>query len=186
MPGENLKAFFESSDKVPKNLLNIYKPCFDMDKCLMELKVNGELAVAISRQHAINARIQLTADDMFCFDKSNNLFSFSVVMLFKNDHHLLPRVNTLIRRITESGFILKWKADSEYLKFREIIKQRDPHENAEPINLGHLLGSFALMFVGISLAVTVFAFEWLVYYLARKRGVKFVQKYIEKYILYAN
>lgn len=158
-----------------------------MDKCLMELKTNDKLAVAISRQHAINARIPLNpADDMFCFDKVNNVFSYSVVMLFKKDHHLLPHVNMLIRRIAESGFILKWKADTEHLKFKEDLKRsRDPHENAEPINLGHLLGSFALMGVGITLAIAGFAFEWLIFYLARKRKIHFVRKYIEAYVLYS-
>lgn len=183
--GENLKALFESSDKALLDLRYVYKPCFDMNKCLMELKFNDKLAVAISRQHAINARVPLNDEDMFCFDKSDNLFSFSVVMLFKNDHHLLPLVNMLIRRITESGFILKWKADSEFFKFMEEIKLRDPHENAEPINLGHLLGSFALMVIGLSLAIVAFVFEWLAYYLVRKRRNKFVQNYIEKFILYS-
>lgn len=151
----------------------------------MEVKSNDKLAVAISRQHAINARIPLSDEDMFCFDKSNNLFSFSVVMLFKNDHHLLPVVNQLIRRITESGFILRWKTEVEYLKFKEDIKRGDPHENAEPINLGHLLGSFALLGVGLSLAILGFLFEYFVYYMAKKRKIKFFQNYIETHVLYS-
>lgn len=184
--GENLKAFFETSDKVSEHLRHVYKPCFEMDKCLVELKTNDELAVAISRQHAINARIPLNDDDMFCFDKADNIFSFSVVMLLKKDHHLLPPVNILIRRIAESGFILKWKADSEYLKFKEDKKQRqDPHENSEPLNLGHLLGSFALMGVGVSIAVLTFGFEWIVYYLAQKRKIKFFKEYIEANVFYS-
>lgn len=182
--GENLLTVFESSSDYD-GLRGIYKACFEMDKCLMEIKTNDKLAVAISRQHAINARIKLNQDDMFCFDKANNVFSYSVVMLFKKDHHLLPSVNILIRRIAESGFILKWKADSEYLKFTEDLRQRDPHENAEPINIEHLLGSFALIGVGILLSIVGFLYEWLVYYLAQKRKIKFVQKYIESHLLYA-
>ena len=182
--GENLKVVFETSDTTSMHLRQNYKTCLDMDKCLMELKSNDKLAVAISRQHAINARIPLNNDDMFCFAKADNIFSFSVVMLFKKDHHLLPSINTLIRRIAESGFILKWKADCEYLKFKEDIKQRkDPHENSEPINLDHLLGSFALMVVGITLAIFAFLVEWLVYYLVNYRKVEFVKKYIEAYLL---
>lgn len=184
--GENLKAVFESSDKSSEHLRQTYKPCLEMDKCLMDLKMNDKLAVAISRQHAMNARIPLNDDDMFCFDKANNIFSFSVVMLFKKDHHLLPPVNTLIRRIAESGFVLKWKVDIEHLKFKEDLKQRkDPHENSEPINLGHLLGSFALMFVGVTLSLIGFLFEWIVFFLAQKQKIKFVQKYIEAKVLYS-
>jgi hypothetical protein len=184
--GENLKAFFERSTTVSENFNQIYKACYDMDKCLLEIKTDHKLAVAISRQHASNARIPLNDEEMFCFDKANNIFSFSVVMLFKKDHHLLPAVNVLIRRIAESGFILKWKADSEYVKFKEEVKQQgDPHENEEPLNLGHLLGMFALMFVGVSTALVAFIGEWIVYYLVHKRKIKFVQKYIEAKFLYS-
>lgn len=184
--GENLKAVFERSDKLAELLGDNYKACFEMDKCLLELKTNDKLAVAISRQHAGNARIPLDNDDMFCFDKANNIFSFSVVMLFKKDHHLLPAVNTLIRRIAESGFILKWKADSEYVKFKDDGKQHgDPHENEEPLNLSHLLGMFALMFVGVVCSFVVFLAEWIVYYLAQKRKIRFVQKYIEAKLLFS-
>lgn len=108
----------------------------------MEIKHNSKLAVAISRQHAANARIPLTENDMFCFDKANNIFSYSVVMLLKKDHHLLPLFNTLIRRIAEAGFILKWKADSEYLKFKKGLNENtDAHENAQPLNLDHVIVS---------------------------------------------
>lgn len=174
--GENLKTFFERSDQAPELLRRTYTACFDMDKCLMELKSDDKLAVAISRLHAKNARIPLNDDDIFCFDKANNIFSFSVVMLFKKDHHLLPAVNLLIRRVAESGFILKWKADSELVKFKGVQRRGDPHENEEPLNLGHLLGSFALITGGVAIAVVVFIGEWLVYYLAQKRKIKFVRK----------
>lgn len=183
--GENLKAVFEGSDRVPEHLLRTYMPCFDMDKCLTELKTNDKLAVAISRQHATNARVPLDDSDMFCFDKAHNIFSFSVVMLFKKDHHLLPAVNTLIRRIAESGFVLKWKADSEFVKVKVDKKPRDPHGNKQPLNLSHLLGSFGLIAVGITASVVAFASEWFIYYLAQKRKIKFVQKYIEAKLLFS-
>ncbi|CRK87864.1 CLUMA_CG001651, isoform A [Clunio marinus] len=184
--GENLKAVFERPDKASNHLKEAYKPCYEMDKCLMDIERDEKLAVAISRQHATNARIPLNVENMYCFDKANNIFSFSVVMLFKKDHHLLPAVNVLIRRITESGFILKWKADNEKVKINEIRKQRgDSHENAEPLNLGHVLGSFGLMFVGFCLAIGAFINEWIVYYLVHKRNNKFLQKYIEEKFLYS-
>lgn len=101
-------------------------------------------------------------------------------MLFKRDHHLLPGFNTLIRRIAESGFILKWKADYEYAKFQEDLKKRKRGEIVKPLNLGHLFGCFAVLAVGISLALIGFILEWLVFYLARKRKIVFVQRQIER------
>lgn len=181
--GENLKAVFEGG--ASEHLVRSYVACFEMDKCLAELKTNDKLAVAISRQHAKNARIPLNDDEMFCFDKANNIFSFSVVMLFKKDHHLLPAFNTLIRRIAESGFVLKWKADSEFVKTKADAKPRDPHGNEQPINVSHLLGSFALIAVGFIASVVFFGFEWFIYYLAQKRKIAFVQKYIEATLLYS-
>ncbi|CRK87905.1 CLUMA_CG001692, isoform A [Clunio marinus] len=166
--GENLKAVFERTEGASEYLREAYKPCYEMDKCLMDIERDEKLAVAISRQHATNARIPLNVENMYCFDKANNIFSFSVVMLFKKDHHLLPAVNVLIRRITESGFILKWKADTEKANLKEM-ERGDPHENAEPLNLGHFLGSFVLMFVGFCLALAAFIGEWIVFFLAKKK-----------------
>lgn len=183
--GENLKALFEvSSDDASHYLRNHYQSCMNMDQCLLEIKMDEKLAVAMSRQHAMNAKIPLNNDEMFCFDKADNIFSFSVVMLFKKDHHLLPSMNLYIRRITESGFILKWKLDSEYLKFKEVIKKQfDGDDREKPLTLNHLLGMYLMMCVGISLSIFAFAFEWLVYYLAQKRKILFVQRYFEEKFL---
>lgn len=118
-----------------------YKSCNDMNACLLDIKNDKKLAVAISRQHAQNARIELTENEMFCFDKANNIFSYSVVMLFKKDHHLLPLVNTLIRRMTEAGFILKWKADYEYTKFKEGSVVNARSDQAIALTIDHILVS---------------------------------------------
>jgi hypothetical protein len=84
--GENLRAYFrEKDDIISKHLDVTYQPCYNYDQCLEKLKNDDKLAVAISRQHAMNAKISLTEDDMFCFEKANNIFSYSVVMLFKRD-----------------------------------------------------------------------------------------------------
>lgn len=72
--GENLRAFFDSkNDSSSRYLRQVYDPCFVMDKCLEHVKDSDKLAVAISRQHAKNAKISLTEDDMFCFEKADNI-----------------------------------------------------------------------------------------------------------------
>lgn len=71
--GENLRAFFEKNDSISQHLHKVYDPCFVMDKCLENIKDSDKLAVAISRQHAKNAKISLTEDDMFCFEKADNI-----------------------------------------------------------------------------------------------------------------
>ncbi|KAL7026419.1 hypothetical protein ACKWTF_013905 [Chironomus riparius] len=175
---ENLKARFnELSDDSAIFLQSHYKSCYDMDRCLLDIKSDGKLAFAISRAHAMNAKVPVSDQEIFCFEKAHNIFSFSVVMLFKKDHHLLPMVNTLIRRITESGFILKWQSDCESIKFQENLAR---HRNDDAtvnraINLDQLIGLYGLGAFGVSLATLAFGFEWIIYYLAHKKKIKFVR-----------
>lgn len=90
--GENLRALFEKNDTVSQHLHKVYDPCFVMDKCLENIKDSDKLAVAISRQHAKNAKISLTEDDMFCFEKANNIceffaFCFELLLSCYNKSH---------------------------------------------------------------------------------------------------
>jgi hypothetical protein len=183
--GENLKAHFEEGKDYSAHFLrDNYEACLKMDSCLLELKTDRKLAFAISRKHALNAKVPISDYDIYCFEKAHNIFSFSVVMLFKKDHHLLPRVNTLIRRITESGFILKWETEVELIKFRENL-QRQREENSEvnqAINLNQLIGAFGLGGVGMIIAAISFSFEWMIYFFARKRRVR-LMRLIERWFM---
>lgn len=172
-----MARFKENDDPVSLFLQSNYKSCYDMDKCLLDVKSNPRLAFAISRSHAMNSKEPVSDMDIFCFEKAYNVFSFSVVMLFKKDHHLLPMVNTLIRRITESGFVLKWQYDCESIKLKEnLARHREEDTNVNrAINLDQLIGLFGLGAVGVGLATLAFGFEWLIYYLARKKNIKVVR-----------
>lgn len=186
--GENLKALFElGRDSASEHLRDYYTACFEIDKCLLGIKTDKKLAIAISRQHSMNAKVPITDEDMFCFEKADNIFSFSVVMLFKRDHHLLPLVNTLIRRITEYGFILKWRSDAEYEKLKEVVKRvrEKAAEGNQAINVAQLFGLFAVGGAGVLLALIVFIIEWIVFYFAQKKKIKFVRKYIEAKFFYS-
>ncbi len=182
--GENLKALFElGKDPASEHLRDHYTACLDMDKCLLGIKTDKKLAIAISRQHSMNAKVPITEEDMYCFTKSDNIFSFSVVMLFKRDHHLLPLVNTLIRRITEYGFILKWRQDAEYEKLKEVVKRH--REKATEVNqaikVSQLLGLFGLAVAGMSLALVSFLIEWSVFILANRKKNRFFKNYVERF-----
>lgn len=86
----------------------------------------------------------------------------------------------LIRRVAESGVLKKWKSDIEYAKFQEDLKKRRNDEIVKPLNLGHLLGCFGILALGISLAFIGFSIEWIVYFFARKRKVAFMRDFIER------
>lgn len=63
--GENLKALFElGRDSASVHLRDHYMACFEMDKCLLGIKTDKKMAIAISRQHAMNAKIPITEEDM--------------------------------------------------------------------------------------------------------------------------
>lgn len=178
---ENLKARFkEGTDYTAAYLRTHYQTCYDMDRCLLDLKTDSKLAFAISRAHAMNSKEPVSDMDIFCFEKANNIFSFSVVMLFKKDHHLLPMVNTLIRRITESGFILKWQYDCESIKFKENLARHRVEDTDvnRAINLDQLIGLYGLGAVGIVISTLAFGFEWLIYYFSQKKKFKFF-RYLE-------
>lgn len=86
----------------------------------------------------------------------------------------------LIRRVAESGVLKKWKSDIEYEKFQEDLKKRKSGEIVKPLNLGHLLGCYIILAVGISLAFIGFIIEWIVYFFARKRKVAFMRNFVER------
>lgn len=73
----------------------------------MEVKNNPKSAIAVSRAYARNTPLPFSNDDMFCFYKSENIFTYSVVMLMRKNYHLMFKIDDLIRRITESGLLTK-------------------------------------------------------------------------------
>lgn len=144
----------------------VYESCLDIDACLLEIKKNRNLGVAIGREHAKNTPVPITDSDMFCFTKSDNIFTFSVVMMMVKDFHLRAKINDLIRQISESGLLPKWQKESE------IIRISDGSDSAGDGNIilkvEHVAGAFFLASIGWSIAILIFCLEWLIYWMSTK------------------
>ena len=177
--GESSKIFFDN-ESILGSVKNVYKVCENLEQCLLQIKENRYLAVAISREHAINTPSDISESDMFCFSKANNIYTFFVVMLVKKDYHLLPQINTIIRRMKEGGLTTKWIEDSEK---KGTGRTTDTGE-AKPLRIEHIWGMLLVLTVGLILALMVFFLEHLTHFLVYKKHSKRA-KYFEDLFFFA-
>lgn len=85
-----------------------------MDHCLAHLLFNDNLAVAVSRFHAMNV---VQTPDVYCFGRtgnSDNIYNYHVSMLIRKDHQLYGKINDIVSRSFEAGLFNKWTRDSRY------------------------------------------------------------------------
>lgn len=94
-----------------------YRVCSNIDICLSELITNTKLAVALSRQHALNNRA-VDKSHIFCFDRKHDIYSYSVSIIATYDFPLLSRIDYVIRLLYEGGLIFRWKEANPYEEFR--------------------------------------------------------------------
>ncbi|XP_058056145.1 uncharacterized protein LOC131207544 [Anopheles bellator] len=153
---ENTLAHFDKPDDGARHIAAVYRVCPDMDPCLARLRTERLLAVAVSRAHSSNAR-SIGEADMYCFPKTANIYTYSVGMLAKKDFHLLPKINDLIRRISESGLLGKWQKESEKIR----VDRGDESDGQTILRLDHIEGAFLLGAVGLALSLLAFLAELL-------------------------
>lgn len=177
--GESSKIFFDNESTLG-SVKKIYNVCENLDQCLLQIKENRHLAVAISREHAINTPEDISESDMFCFSKANNIYTFFVVMLVKKDYHLLPQINTIIRSLKEGGLTTKWIEDSE----KKSNKRLTDSGEAKPLRIEHIWGMMLILTVGLALASTTFLMEHLTHILVYKRHSK-LAKSVENLFFFA-
>ncbi|XP_058458991.1 uncharacterized protein LOC131435082 [Malaya genurostris] len=175
---ENSMVHFDKPDSSSKHIASVYKVCQNMDDCLAQLHSERLLAVAISRAHSQNSK-SIGEAEIFCFDRTNNIQTYSVGMMVKKDFHLLPKINDLIRRISESGLLGKWQVESNKIRIDEDLDDSDGGAagSAEGgghggdgqivLKLDHIEGAFILLFVGLALSVVAFIGEVLYFRLKK-------------------
>lgn len=161
---EDTLANFENkaNDSIAKKITMNFQICTDIDACLQNIQTDKKAAVAVSRHHSDNNPI-ISRRDMFCFTKSNNIYTYSVSMLTKKFYHLLPKINYVIRGITESGLLKKWQEDTESHKTKAKINTGGHGGGGDVVKLriGHVLGGFLLWGLGLLFAFLTFLGEIL-------------------------
>lgn len=138
--------------------------CPDVDECLQILRNYDNVAVSVSREHALNSPV-IAKTELFCFAKTNNVYSYSVSMMTQKNFHLLGKMNSIIRRVMEFGLIQKWDKDSDVMQQLKLKKESDDSDDDEGLvvlTVGHIAGSLIIMGVGYFLAMLTFIAELVV------------------------
>lgn len=99
-----------------------YVLCDDLEECLRMLTKNNQLAVALSKQYAMN-NLNIPDWQIHCFDDNNQISSYPVAILIRSDHPLKARIAQIVAMAKQGGLIDKW------------FKDNRPH-NKEPVPSG--------------------------------------------------
>ncbi|CAG9806298.1 unnamed protein product [Chironomus riparius] len=179
---ENAKEFFQKNDSTSQYLLKNYVICKKLDDCFMDIVKDKSKAVAISRSHALNNPLQLKDSiDFSCFPVQENVVIYSVVMLFRKFHHLLPMINEKIRTIAESGLLSKWEMDSVKTSNEQDTSSGGGHGSIQiKLALEHVEGAFILEMIGLLLSLAVFVCEYYVHWFVKSNKLVEVKKIIEE------
>lgn len=146
-------------------IVSNFEICKDIDICLMKIKTNKSIAVAVSRHHADNNPL-ISPLDMHCFSITEDIYTYSVSMLVKKQYHLLLKIDAIIRGISESGLLMKWQRDSE-----QTITSTDENEGngVSKLTFEHVEGGFLIWGIGLSVGFIAFVCEWIVYLVKKKK-----------------
>ncbi|CAO1422337.1 unnamed protein product [Diamesa serratosioi] len=188
---ENTEPFFKKNDEASNYLDKNHKICENLNDCLMDVAKNRSKAVGISREHAKNTRLPATANGIYCFPPTDNIFVYSVVMLVKKNHHLLSKINENIRIISESGLLSKWQKDSvridEFNDDSTNNKNNNEHGSIQmKLKMEHVEGAFLLVLIGLTLSALVFFMELFTFWLSNKKKDNKMIKQFENLFCHAS
>ncbi|XP_039445899.1 uncharacterized protein LOC120425434 [Culex pipiens pallens] len=169
---ENTLVHFDKPDSVSRFITSVYQVCPDRDDCLARLHSERNLAVAMSRAHSHNSK-SIGEAEIFCFDRKDNIQTYSVGMMVKKDFHLLPKINDLIRRISESGLLGKWQVESDKIRVDEDLEDGGGDDGGHGdgqivLKVEHIEGAFILGAIGLGLSTVAFIGE-IVYFNFKNR-----------------
>lgn len=82
-----------------------------MDTCLRQLDDNRELAVAVSREHALNNHF-ISSSQLYCFEKSEIIYNYHLKFLMHKEFPFKTELNRFIEMASANGLIAKWYSNS--------------------------------------------------------------------------
>lgn len=138
-----------------------FEICPSLDQCLQRLTIEKNLAVAISRQRALNNRA-IQNFHLYCFDENQRINTYLMAMYVNRRFLHRKKVHVLTERFFETGLLRKWTMDSK-VKGSGIAKQQI-HKLSVQILLGALF-VYALTFFW---AIAALIAEIIVHKLARR------------------
>lgn len=141
-----------------------FEVCDSLEQCFNSFLLNKQSAIATSRIQALYNSQSLSIQK-YCFERSDNIFEYSVTTSSYPYHHLLPTLNDMIGRVLQSGLIIKWMKDVKEQK------DRDMSPGEIKLSVRNLEGVFVMLGIGTVLAIIAFVVEWI--YFVHKNGRDF-------------
>ncbi|XP_011200648.2 uncharacterized protein LOC105224298 [Bactrocera dorsalis] len=157
--------------KIFKYIREKFQMCYNIEECLNRAATDESFAVAVSRQHSFyNPHIK--RDQLYCFDRNENIYVYLVTMLLPKKFHLLPKINPVIQHIIESGHMQKWARELDLKRrIREEI-QRAQKVLVKSLTINQIVGSFALHGMLSAVALVIFILEYWTHWMVVKRRTR--------------
>lgn len=132
-----------------------FKVCVNMSMCLDELtsKRHVHYAVALPRSEAERTH-QFASNEMYCFEKAENIRNYSVSLMVRKNFECMPEVNEIVKQALEAGLIKKWSSDGQSLRQHENF-------NSQKNNLIPKLSNISLMLIGFIVTMLVVSVEFV-------------------------
>lgn len=172
MCGKLLTILFLKKENISIYTIQVYRSkhnasyfvCKDIDICLQHLKDNEKLAVATSREHALNSPL-ISKQKIFCFRRSQSIYNYPVVIQMRKNFPFAIELNEFIKRAVEGGLIIKWRWDSQTTYKYEPDKVPLKHLTVE-----HMAGAFTAFFILGLCSIGACIAEQIVHRRARMRN----------------
>lgn len=123
---------------------------------------NRYAAVAVMRKHAMNCPT-VAKEDIFCFDRSQNIQDIGISMMVRPQFELLPKMNRMLRYSMESGLFAKWERESG----GAIYGTGSNVFEYNRITWKHFVGALIHLCAGLMAGLIVFCLEKIIYRFAR-------------------
>jgi hypothetical protein len=145
-------------DLISDNLLRqvkSWRTCGTAEYCLMTA---GRLSgiIMLSGKVFVEYKTNQEHGMMTYHESSTDLFHFHVVMAVRKGSPYLDRMNIIIRRLVEGGFVVKFFKD---IIEKDNMKSLSGLDQYTSISVYHLQSAFVAMFVGMLLSLFLFFHE---------------------------
>lgn len=122
---------------------------------MKQLNANDDLAIAVSRQHIFNNPIYKKSQ-VYCFDRLENIADYSVSLFVRKTFDLLPKIEEIIQKLLEAGFIRKWESESQLRRKYEVDYIPPTALTFEYV----AVSIYIVMFPGLTMCCVVFLVEY--------------------------
>lgn len=162
--------------KFSKQQIDSFRICRTVDECLNNLSEvrNSDLAVGGSRQHILDV---YSPSNHYCFDRSQRIINYHISMRTSDSFKSTPKINGIIRRLIEGGFVVRWQRD-----FSSKIKNRMIPTSSTEASMESLAFLFCFLYVlGMFLATLSFLAEKIIARKVAKKQKHWIWIHLERF-----